>query len=133
VKSHKSLILLILFLAGCANAGSATATGTVEPTATVPQPVLTPTPVALAVVDGEQIYRTRCASCHGLDDRESSAMGLGGLFAMESFSDGQPFSEEALGGLILQGTGVGVSAMPASRIDAAELAALIAYLREATR
>jgi mono/diheme cytochrome c family protein len=60
-------------------------------------------------------------------------MGLGGLFTMESFSDGQYFGEEALGALVLQGTGVGVSAMPATPIDAAELAALIAYLREATQ
>jgi mono/diheme cytochrome c family protein len=133
VKLHKSLILLILLLAGCGGAASATATGTVEPTSTATQPVLTPTPAVRAVVDGEQIYRNKCASCHGLDDRETSAMGLGGLFTMKSFSDGQPFSEEALGALILQGTGIGVSAMPATRIDAAELAALIAYLREATQ
>ena len=135
--STKSLILIVLtlFLVGCTGSQSATeaVTETIEPTSTVLRPQPSPPPTEPAVVDGEQIYLATCAPCHSLDERERNAMGLGGLFTMESFSDGQPFSEETLGELILQGTGVGVGAMPASRLNATELAALITYLREATR
>ncbi len=51
---------------------------------------------------------------------------------MESFSDGQPVNEETLSELI-KGTGIGVSAMPGSPLTDRDMAALIAYLREATR
>lgn len=117
------LIGLVLLLAAC---GSDTSDSTPEPTST-DIPTATPQPTEPANI-GETVFRTRCASCHNLNDMDQVGPGLAGLFSLETLPDGQAFSEEALVNFITQGGGT----MQGINLDSDEIDELIAYLREAT-
>lgn len=114
---------LVLLLAAC---GGDTSDSTPEPTST-DIPTATPEPTE-PVNAGETVFRTRCASCHNLNDMDQVGPGLAGMFSLETLPGGQEFSEEALVNFITQGGGT----MQGIKLDSDEIDELIAYLREAT-
>ena len=120
------LVFLIVFLTGCG--------GTESATEAPPEPTPTEVKVEPTSVPGEgdaggkQVFTARCASCHYLSDLDQVGPGLAGLFSLESLSNGEPFSEQALADWILNGGG----AMPGQKLNQEELDALIAFLRDAT-
>ena len=117
-------LIIALLLTLCSNP--------VEPPASTPKPTPTrvelrptATPTARPTRSGKAVYDEECLACHYLDEVDYLGPGLAGLFGQEMLSDGVPFSEEALAGLIAGGT-TGAGGMPGTPLAPGEMEALIA-------
>jgi mono/diheme cytochrome c family protein len=78
---------------------------------------------------GSQIFQQNCSGCHNLTAETKVGPGLAGLFAISTLPNGQPFNEENLKGWIRSG-GRG---MPGFPLADDQMAALVAFLKDATK
>jgi mono/diheme cytochrome c family protein len=78
---------------------------------------------------GGAAFEQFCAVCHNLTAEAKVGPGLAGLFDREQLPNGNPVTEENLQEWILTGGG----AMPGQPLTSEQLAAVVAYLKEATQ
>jgi mono/diheme cytochrome c family protein len=133
-----ALFALGLFIVGCAQQpyDPPTPIPTLAP-ATLP--AVTPTEPAAAegaaptavepTAEGVQLFEQNCSVCHSLTSETIVGPGLAGLFDRDSLPNGNPVNDENLQEWIRVGGG----AMPGFRLPDDQLAALIAFLKEATK
>ena len=150
MKTHLSLLILALltislFAIGCGPEpmNPPTAIPTLVP-ATLP--AVTPTPVARVEAEptspdaepvspeelaqaGQQVFEQTCAVCHNLTAEVKVGPGLAQLFNRDQLPNGNPFGEENLREWIVTGGG----AMPGLPLTEEQLAAVVAFLKEATQ
>jgi len=77
---------------------------------------------------GKQEFEAKCSICHNLTAESKVGPGLAGTFAKSALPNGKAPDDTGLGEWILEGGG----SMPGVPLGDEELAALIAYLKEAT-
>lgn len=78
---------------------------------------------------GAQVFEQTCAVCHNLTTETKVGPGLSGLFDKETLPNGNPVNDENLAEWITNGGG----AMPAMPLTGDQLAAVVAFLKEATQ
>jgi mono/diheme cytochrome c family protein len=88
-----------------------------------------PGPTADLVQAGSQVFQQNCAGCHNLTAERKVGPGLAGLFSLSSLPNGNPFNEANLEDWIRTG-GRG---MPGFSLPDDQMAALIAFLKDATK
>jgi mono/diheme cytochrome c family protein len=81
------------------------------------------------VAAGKQIFDTNCTPCHNLTTETKVGPGLAGLYQFTALPNGKPVTDANVSEWIHTGGG----GMPAFTFDEAQTAALIAYLKEATK
>ncbi len=92
-----------------------------------PEPTSAPLPTS-AGPSGNALFNDNCGNCHNLSDQPKVGPGLAGLFGKAALPTGKAVTDDNLAEWIRQGGG----AMPGFALSDAEMAALIAFLREAT-
>lgn len=96
-----------------------------EPTSPGAEPV---SPEAL-VQAGQEVFDQNCAVCHNLSAEAKVGPGLAGLFDKNQLPNGGPVDDENLKQWIVTGGG----GMPGQPLTEEQLAAVVAFLREATQ
>lgn len=132
------LTLVALSSAGCAQEPSMAPTP-IRTLAPATLPVPTPTLPTVAegptagpqdpVQAGRQVFEQICAACHSLTTETKVGPGLAGLFGRDQLPNGKPVNEENLKEWIVNGGG----AMPGIPLTDEQLAAVVAFLNEATQ
>ncbi len=99
-------------------------------TATEPSPAgTTPAETPNLAEVGRQVFEQNCAGCHNLTAETKVGPGLAGLFTRQQLPNGGPVNDENLRVWIQNGGG----GMPGFALDGADLAAVIAFLKDATQ
>jgi mono/diheme cytochrome c family protein len=142
-----ALVAIVLFAIGCAYqpAVPPTPIPTLAPATMPPAPPTqpaasgegTPSPAseggtsgaADLVTAGGQVFEQNCSVCHNLTAETKVGPGLAGLFGRQQLPNGNPVNEENLKEWIVTGGG----AMPGLPLTAEQLAAVVAFLQDATQ
>jgi mono/diheme cytochrome c family protein len=111
-----------------AAAAAVTATTSTGPATVAAPAAITGTVVAGA--DGQKIFQDNCAACHNLDKTKNVGPGLGGLFALVVLSNGKPVTDDNVAGAIHT---LHAPTNTFASLQGADMAALLAYLKQATR
>jgi mono/diheme cytochrome c family protein len=96
----------------------------------IPTPVEEATTVSETdMIDtGAGVFQQYCVGCHNLTAETKVGPGLAGIFGKEQLPNGQPVNEENLKEWIAMGGG----AMPGIPLTDEQLAAVVAFLQDAT-
>jgi cytochrome c len=116
-------VVVVLLLTAC----GAQATQAPQAT-TAPQPTAGGGSNQDLIATGTQVFDQNCSGCHALTTQRVVGPGLAGLFSVSSLPNGQSFSEANLANWIRTG-GRG---MPGFPLSDQQMAALVAYLKQAT-
>jgi mono/diheme cytochrome c family protein len=101
---------------------------TLIPATLPPEPTQAPLPTSTGPA-GASIFGSNCSTCHNLTAERKVGPGLQGLFSLPALPNGKPVNDENLRDWIRNGGG----AMPPIALSDADLAAVIAYLKQATQ
>ena len=142
-----ALVAVVLFAIGCAYQPDVPPTPipTLAPATMPPPPPTQPAASGEAIASpapeggttgatdlvaaGSQVFEQTCAVCHNLSTETKVGPGLAGLFDLQQLPNGNPVNIENLKQWIVTGGG----AMPGQPLTDEQLAAVVAFLQDATQ
>jgi len=97
--------------------------------------VPTPPPAGGGTAAGAQVFEKQCSLCHNLTAEIKIGPGLAGVFGRDKLPNGNPVTDDNVKAWIRSGGGgaSGGIAMPGIPLTGADLDAVVAFLKDATK